>query len=73
MVKTLKLTDETHSRLAKLGSVGQSFEDVIKSLLDEHDAMSEVGKELEAIRKLLDKDEVAAIKEALKKKKANPA
>ena len=25
------------SRLAKLGTVGQTFEDVIKSLLEEHD------------------------------------
>jgi predicted CopG family antitoxin len=37
LVKTLKISDETHSRLAKLGSVGETFEDVIKSLLDEHD------------------------------------
>jgi predicted CopG family antitoxin len=37
LVKTLKISEETHGRLAKLGSVGQTFEDVIKSLLDEHD------------------------------------
>jgi predicted CopG family antitoxin len=39
LVKTLKISDETHSRLAKLGSVGQTFEDVIKLLLDEHDEL----------------------------------
>ena len=35
--KSIKVSDETHSRLAKLGTVSQTFEDVIKSLLDEHD------------------------------------
>jgi predicted CopG family antitoxin len=39
--KSIKVSDETHSRLAKLGSVGQTFEDVIKSLLDEHDKREE--------------------------------
>ncbi|MFL6434072.1 MAG: hypothetical protein ACJ71O_10105 [Nitrososphaeraceae archaeon] len=36
-LKSIKASDQTHSRLAKLGTVGQTFEDVIKSLLDEHD------------------------------------
>jgi predicted CopG family antitoxin len=39
--KSIKVSDETHSRLAKLGSVGQTFEDVIKSLIDEHDKIEE--------------------------------
>ena len=34
MVKTLKISDETHRRLAKHGTIGQTFEDVIKKLLD---------------------------------------
>jgi hypothetical protein len=34
LVKTLKISDETHARLSKLGSIGQTFEDVIKDLLD---------------------------------------
>jgi hypothetical protein len=33
----IKVSPETHPRLAILGTVGQTFEDVIKSLLDEHD------------------------------------
>ena len=37
LVKTLKISNETHARLSKLGNIGQTFEDVIKSLLDEHD------------------------------------
>lgn len=36
-MKHIKVSDETHSRLAKLGSIGDTFEDVIKSLLNEHD------------------------------------
>ena len=39
--KSIKVSDETHSRLAKLGTVSQTFEDVIKSLLDEHDEREE--------------------------------
>jgi hypothetical protein len=37
-LKTLKVTDETHKRLSKLGTVGDTFEDVIQLLLDEHEA-----------------------------------
>ena len=40
-LKSIKVTNETHSRLGKLGNVSQSFEDVIKSLLDEHDRIEE--------------------------------
>jgi len=38
MVKTLKISDETHARLSKLGSIGETYEDVIKKLIDEHEA-----------------------------------
>jgi len=34
LVKTLKISEETHSRLSKLGNIGETFEDVIKKLLD---------------------------------------
>jgi predicted CopG family antitoxin len=37
LLKTLKVTDETHKRLSKLGTVTDTFEDVIKSLLDERE------------------------------------
>ena len=36
-MKAIKLHDETHSRLSKLGSVSDTFEDVIILLLNEHD------------------------------------
>jgi predicted CopG family antitoxin len=34
LVKTLKISDGTHARLSKLGSIGETYEDVIKKLLD---------------------------------------
>jgi predicted CopG family antitoxin len=34
LVKTLKISDETHKRLAKVGTFGDTFEDIIKKLLD---------------------------------------
>jgi predicted CopG family antitoxin len=34
LVKTLKITEGTHERLSKLGSKGDTFEDVIRQLLD---------------------------------------
>ena len=34
MVKTMKISDETHARLSKLGSVSKTYEDVIIDLLD---------------------------------------
>jgi predicted CopG family antitoxin len=34
MVKTIKISDDIHSRLLKVGSMGETFEDVIKKLLD---------------------------------------
>jgi predicted CopG family antitoxin len=34
MVKTIKISDEIHSRLLKVGSMGETFEDVIIKLLD---------------------------------------
>ncbi len=36
MVKTLKINDEIHLELQKLGTVGDTFESVIKKLIDEH-------------------------------------
>lgn len=36
-MKHIKISDETHSRLAKLGSISETFEDVIILLLNEHD------------------------------------
>jgi hypothetical protein len=36
-MKHIKVIDETHSRLSKLGNISQTFEDVIVSLLNEHD------------------------------------
>lgn len=34
MVKTIKISDDIHSRLLKVGSMGETFEDVIRKLLD---------------------------------------
>jgi hypothetical protein len=34
MVKTIKLDDDIHSRLAKHGSIGETFQEVIIRLLD---------------------------------------
>jgi hypothetical protein len=34
MVKLIKVKDETHKRLAKLGSFGDSFDDIVQKLLD---------------------------------------
>jgi hypothetical protein len=36
MVKTIKIDDNTHAELAKLGSIGQTFNDVIMMLIKEH-------------------------------------
>jgi predicted CopG family antitoxin len=38
MVKTLKISDETHRRLSKIGVFGETFEDIIIKLLDEYEA-----------------------------------
>ncbi|MDQ6666837.1 MAG: hypothetical protein M3Y53_01270 [Thermoproteota archaeon] len=35
-MKTLKISDQTHRRLQLLGSIGGTFDDAIKQLLDEH-------------------------------------
>ena len=34
MVKTIKINENIHSRLLKIGSMGETFEDVIEKLLD---------------------------------------
>ena len=36
MVKTIKIDDNTHAELSKLGSIGQTFNDVISMLIKEH-------------------------------------
>ena len=36
-MKHIKVSDETNLKLSKLGSISQTFEDVIKLLLKEHD------------------------------------
>jgi predicted CopG family antitoxin len=36
MVKTIKIDDNTHAELSKLGSIGQTFNDVIWMLIKEH-------------------------------------
>lgn len=37
-IKTLKISEETHKALSELGSVGQTYEDVIKMLIREHES-----------------------------------
>jgi predicted CopG family antitoxin len=37
LVKTIKLDDEVHKRLAKHGTIGETFQDVIIRLLDYYD------------------------------------
>jgi hypothetical protein len=34
MAKLIKVRDETHKRLSKLGTVGNTFDDVVTELLD---------------------------------------
>ena len=34
MVKTIKISEDIHARLLKVGSMGETFEDVIEKLLD---------------------------------------
>jgi hypothetical protein len=36
VIKTLKITHQTHEELAKLGTVGDTFETLIKKLVQEH-------------------------------------
>ena len=37
LVKTIKIDDEVHERLAKHGTIGETFQDVIIRLLDYYD------------------------------------
>jgi len=39
MLKTLKIKEETHSRLLEYGMKGDSFDKIIKRLLYEHNEM----------------------------------
>ena len=38
LVKTIKISDDIHSRLLKIGSMGETFEDVIRKLLDSYES-----------------------------------
>lgn len=44
MAKTIKISNSTHAKLAKLGSIGQTFEDVILMLIKEHEEREKVSK-----------------------------
>jgi predicted CopG family antitoxin len=60
MEKTIKVSNETHQMLSKMGSVGTTFSEVIKQLVEEHNiihkVLDEVGaeSEKEAIKKLIE-------------------
>lgn len=41
MVTTIQLQDETKARLEELGSKGESFDEIVRRLLDEYEAPSE--------------------------------
>jgi hypothetical protein len=45
MVKTLKISDQTHSRLSKIGVFGETFEDIIIKLLDDYESRRRKDKE----------------------------
>lgn len=46
MVKTLKIPDDLHTELSKLGNVGQTYSDVIWMLVNEHkERHSNINKE----------------------------
>ena len=38
MVKTIRLTDETHKQLEEAGKKGETFEDIIKRLLNKNES-----------------------------------
>ena len=38
LVKTIKLDDRVHARLAKHGTIGQTYQDVIVKLLDYYES-----------------------------------
>ncbi|MGI8720549.1 MAG: DUF7557 family protein [Nitrososphaeraceae archaeon] len=40
LIKTLKISEETHRRLSKVGAFGDTFEDIINKLLDFYEAKS---------------------------------
>jgi len=44
MVKTIKISEDIHARLLKVGSMGETFEDVIKKLLDFYDSKGKSQK-----------------------------
>ena len=38
LVKLIKVKDETHKRLTKIGVFGDSFDDIIQKLLDSYES-----------------------------------
>jgi predicted CopG family antitoxin len=60
MEKTIKVSNETHQMISKMGSVGVTFSDVIKQLVEEHNMIHKVLDEVdaenekEAIKKLIE-------------------
>ncbi len=40
LVKTIKIDDNVHARLAKHGTIGETFQDVIVKLLDYYEKSS---------------------------------
>ena len=51
MVKTIKISDDIHSRLLKIGSMGETFEDVIIKLLDFYESKNKKWVLLVIIKK----------------------
>ncbi len=44
MVKTIKISEDIHTRLLKVGSMGETFEDVIERLLDFYESKGKSQK-----------------------------
>jgi len=67
LVKTIKLDDQVHKRLAKYGTIGMTFQDVIVNLMDFYDkrkagsywdgSWDEVGMKDEQFHVVEDEDE----------------
>ena len=47
--KTVKVSQETHERLTKLGVKGETYEDIIVSLLEETEAIPHFKKAIEEL------------------------
>jgi predicted CopG family antitoxin len=44
MIKMIKVSDSTHSELNKLGERGETFEDIVKRLIEEHYRLEDLEK-----------------------------